>query len=514
MPARLIPLGHLFTTAQHRVLDAQAARHGVSVAALMENAGLAVAGEIQKRWRPRPAAVLCGPGANGGDGFVAARVLQRRGWPVEIYSLKPLGELAGPGRLMAERWLQAGGGELRPLEEFAVTPLTQAAARAAGAPVIVDALFGAGLSKPAELPVLAELKARAGDIRLVAVDLPSGLDGDTGHFLSRDPRFHGRAELTVTFGRAKPGHCLGEGPGACGELVLADIGFPRAAFEQAEASGPRLWVNPRPSSPRLEAAHKYERGHVGVLTGGPHSTGAARLSALAALASGAGVVKLLCPEEAAFVCSAHMAAVMVRPHDSLEAFADSLERIDTVVLGPAAGPDQALRDKVRLVAERGLKRVYDADVFTAFAGRAAELFDLCDAQTVLTPHLGEFKRVFPDLLSRLEHGESKAAIAMAAAERAGCTVLLKGPDTCIASGPDRCWINTHASPNLATAGSGDVLAGMIAGRMGSEPSAEDAARSAAWLHGEVGLLGGAGLTADRMLDLIPAALSGLLRSGP
>jgi NAD(P)H-hydrate epimerase len=473
-------------------LDASAAAAGVPVESLMERAGAAVADAIRARSAPRRTLVLCGPGDNGGDGYVAARRLAEAGWAVRVAALgsPKSGTAAAAARAS---WT----GEVAPLDANVL----------GDAELIVDALFGAGLTRPLDGSAAATTDAaRASSAVVVTVDLPSGVSGDLGRPLG--PAF--AADLTVTFARWKPAHLLEPARSLCGELVLADIGHPDAAFDALAPStfenGPPLWAArwPWPSA----ASHKHVRGRLLVVTGGAASTGAARLAARAGLRVGAGLVTLLTPPSALLVAAASSTAVMTRAVADAAALGDEAGRAHAVVIGPGAGVGQGTADKVAAVLATPACSVLDADALTVFGDDPSRLFAMqtgAPGRVVLTPHRGEFARLFPDL----DPDDDKLAAVRAAAERAGAVVLLKGADTVIAEPGGRVAINTRASPFLATAGSGDVLAGLIGGLMAQGMDAFDAAAGAAWLHGDAACRLGPGMIAEDLCEALPKALDDL-----
>ncbi len=482
----------LLTVAQMYAADQAATASGVSAETLMENAGAAAARAIGERWSPRPVAVLCGPGNNGGDGFVVARRLGAAGWPVTVALDGPLDALKGDAAVMARRW------------EGPVAALD--AAVLDGAELVVDALFGAGLSRPLEgapRAVIEEVVARR--LACVAVDVPSGVHGDTGEA----PGIAAPAALTVTFFRRKPGHLLLPGRALCGEVVVADIGIPEAALGALDvrlhANAPALW-RARYPWPRLDG-HKYDRGHAVVVGGGAETTGAARLAARAALRVGAGLVTVATSAEALPIYAAALTAVMTAVVDDDAAFAALLarRRVNAVLLGPGGGVDAATRRRVRAALDSGTACVLDADALTVFKDDPDELFRNISSPCLLTPHEGEFARLFGT-------SADKVGRARAAAAASGATVLLKGADTVVAAPDGRAAINDNAPPELATAGAGDVLAGFALGLMAQGMTPFDAGCAAAWLHGAAAARVGPGLIAED-LDRALAAVLGALRSG-
>lgn len=477
----------ILSVEQMRTIDAASAAAGVPTRRLMENAGRAVAEAIAARFTPRPAAVLCGPGNNGGDGWVAARHLKARGWPVWVETLVAPETLRGDAADAAAAW----DGETHNLGEDA--PMAE---------LFVDALFGAGLSRPlqGDCARLARFSEHHYD-RVVAIDVPSGLHGDSGAPLG-DACFH--AALTVTFVRKKPAHVLMPGRGYCGEVVVADIGAPESVVAAQTISlwenDPSLWQIPWPDMD----AHKHERGHVMVASGGRARTGAARLSARAALRAGAGLVTVLSPSDAVAENAAQLTAVMLREANDETAFAEAARQARALVIGPAFGTSDA-HYKLLLAALNTAERaplVLDADAITLLAPMTHGLTE----RDVMTPHVGEFRRAFPGIWSA---SDDRIDAARAAAAYARCVVLLKGPDTVIAAPDGRAIVNTTGSPFLATAGSGDVLAGLIAGLIAQGMSSFDATAAAAWLHGKTGEALGPGLTAEDLPDFLPHIINDL-----
>lgn len=477
----------LLTPEQMYRADALAVAAGVPSLTLMENAGRAVAEEIIRRFGARPTLVLAGPGNNGGDGFVVARYLRQWGWPVRVALYGEKARLKGDAAIMAEHW----------------TGPIEAIASLEGADLIVDALFGAGLSKPLPEKLLALVKETA--VPVVAIDVPSGLDGATGQV--RPEAF--RAALTVTFFRKKPGHVLMPGRAYCGTTVIADIGIPATVLD---AIAPRFRENRAPDLPaQALGQHKYQRGHAVILSGAAHQTGAARLAALAALRVGAGLVTIASPKAARAANAQHLTAVMLAEADDGLALGRLLadRRKNAVCLGPAAGIGSATRAKVRAALASGASVVLDADALTSFAEAPEELFaaiaEFPERAVVMTPHEGEFSRLFRGLQAS---AESKCEKAVKAAQRAGAAILLKGPDS-VAAGPDgRAIVNSNAPPSLATAGSGDVLAGLVTGLLAQRMSPLEAAAAAMWLHGEAARkFGDFGLIAEDLPKLISSGIA-------
>ena len=480
--------GEILTNAEMREADAFAVRSGVPSLTLMENAGRAVTDAITARFAPCRVVILCGPGNNGGDGFVTARLLAGHGFDVLVAAG---GGHTGDAGEMASRW------------QGACAPLTYAAFDHAG--LIVDALFGAGLSRPLNGGYRAMIEAaNRSPVPVVSVDAPSGVDGDSGKVLGVAIE----ADLTVTFFRLKPAHLLLPGRVLCGEIMLSDIGIPNGACEGARLfeNSPRLWGASYPW-PRADA-YKYARGYCVVVSGPAHATGAARLAARAALRIGAGLVSVAAEKDAVAVNAAQLTAVMVKPFDGAKGLAALLadRRINAVVAGPGLGLGPQTRALVETLLASGARTVLDADALTAFKDDPKNLFARIKQAAVLTPHEGEFERLFPGLLAG---ATSKVEAARTAATRAGVVILLKGADTVVAAPDGRAVINANAPPILATAGAGDVLAGFVGGLLAQGMPAFEAAAAAVWLHGDAAGRFGAGLIAEDLPEILPESLTSL-----
>lgn len=472
--ARLGGRTELLTPAQMARADLLAVGLGAVGSTLMANAGRAVARAVTAQFRPCRTLVLCGPGNNGGDGYVAARLLQAAGWPVAVAALSR----PSPGSdaaVAADDW--SG-----PMADFAPSS-------AARASLVIDAVFGAGLSRDVD-GVVAETLAAAH--QLVAIDVPSGLDGECGAVRGFAPS----ARLTVTFFRLKPGHLLLPGRSLCGEIVLADIGLPSTVLgdigSRATVNHPTLWTVPVPA----EDGHKYDRGHV-TIVGGAAMTGAAQLAAAGARRGGAGLVTIVAPAQAANVYRAGAYGVIVTEDSITDLIQD--ERRKVWVCGPGLGV-AAARNALPILVSAKRSVIVDADALSAFGGEPDSLM----GATVITPHAGEFTRVFGP------PGNDRARAALAAANRIGAVVLLKGADTIVAAPDGRISINASAPPWLATAGAGDVLAGLIAALLAQGMLPWEAASAAAWLHGRAACIAGPGMLAEDLPPALPAAFSDAL----
>jgi hydroxyethylthiazole kinase-like uncharacterized protein yjeF len=483
----------LLTTAEMAEADRLAIAGGVAGLALMENAGRAVADAVASM-QSRRVVVVAGPGNNGGDGFVAARYLADRGAAVRVSFVGDRKRLKGDAALAAQRWTG-------PVEEASPASLRDC-------DLIVDALFGAGLDRKVDgLPGAMIAAMNASSVPIVAVDLPSGVNGTTGSVMG----IAVEATRTVTFFRRKTGHLLLPGRIHCGAVEVADIGIPASVLSKIKpatfADAPALW---RDTFPRLDPrAHKYVRGHTVVVSGGLSTTGAARLAARAALRAGAGLVTIATPREAMAVNAAASLAVMVRPVDGPAELAEFLsdKRRNSVVLGPGGGVGQTMREQVHAALASDAAVVLDADALSSYADEPTALVSLIGKRVgrgvVLTPHDGEFDRLF-NKIDQISKSNSKLEKVRLAAGIVGAVVVLKGPDTVIA-GPDRrAAIANNAPPTLATAGSGDVLSGLIAGLMAQGMRPFEAAAAGVWLHGEAAREFGPGLIAEDLSEMLPS----------
>lgn len=451
----LLAMNELITLEDMYRADAAAGQRGISVEQLIANAGQAVAEEILRRFGARKVVVLAGPGNKGRDGKAAAAVLRGCGWTVRV-SDDEIGD----------------------------------------AELIVDALFGAGLNR--DFPKALADKINGAGIPVVSIDVPSGVDGLTGQIRGSAVK----ADLTVTFFRKKPAHLLLPGRTQCGEVVLADIGIPSDVLDSLAI---RLWENAKPVLPCFGAStYKFSKGHAVVVSGAVLASGASRLTALAALKIGAGLVTLVGKADALKVQASHVTAIMLSEVTDAKSLASLLKdkRKNVICIGPGAGTGARTIANVKAVFASGAACVLDADALTSFAAKPNELFGLIaknkNRSVVLTPHEGEFVKLFPDITapSKIERARQAAAVS-------GAVVLLKGADTVIAHHDGWAKVNSNAPPSLATAGSGDVLAGIITGLLAQGMDGFDAACAGAWLHGEAGNLVGQGnLTAEDLVAVL------------
>jgi hydroxyethylthiazole kinase-like uncharacterized protein yjeF len=484
----------LLTTAEMADADRLAIASGMAGGELMESAGRAVAEAVAER-HPSGSriVVVAGPGNNGGDGFVAARLLAERGARVEVMLLGDVGRLKGDAALAAKKW---------------TGPVAAAEPRAlAGAEVVIDALFGAGLDRPVEGRAQALIEAiNAGDAPVYAVDLPSGINGTSGAALGVAVK----AARTITFFRKKPGHLLLPGRLHCGTVAVADIGIPASVLAKIAPKTfenvPALWRGHFPV-PKHEG-NKYNRGHAVVVSGPSWSTGAARLAARGALRAGAGLVTIASPRDALAVNAAASLAVMVRPVDGAAELAKFLSdrRLNALAIGPGVGVGEATCERVLAALKGDRAVVLDADAITSFAAdpqRLAKALRVRSAQaTILTPHEGEFSRYFGALDDKIQ-ALLKLERTRLAAKLVGAVVVLKGADTVVAAPDGRAAIAANAPAYLATAGAGDVLTGMATGLLAQGMPAFEAAAAAVWLHGEAAAAFGPGLIAEDLPEQLP-----------
>jgi len=490
----------LLTAEEMSRAEQLAVEAGTSSLTLMENAGRGVAEEVVRRYpRGSRVTVLCGPGSNGGDGFVSARYLRERGYQVRLALLGKQDELPRDPKEMARRWDEA-------IEPMSLQSLE-------GSQIIVDAIYGAGLRDnvsgiPAQ--IIEEVTART--LPVVSVDVPTGIDATQG-------TVHGlafKSAATITFFRRKTGHVLLPGRLYCGDVRAVDIGIPATVLgdiaPRTFTNDPDFWLR---YFPKLKVdGHKYDRGHAIAVSGPMESTGAVRLAARTALRVGSGLVTVATSKSAFYINAAQLTAVMVSPFEGPSGLADILSdpRITAVLIGPGAGAGIEVKDLVSSVLASEATAVLDAEALTAFSELPAELFEQIKARpapVVITPHEGEFKRIFPELDNEI----SKLERARRAAEISGAVVILKGPDTVVAAPDSLASVSENAPPWLATAGSGDVLAGLVTGLLSQGMAAFDAAASAVWIHCELAHAFGPGMIADDMPDLVPGVLQRLDKRG-
>ncbi|HEX3915813.1 MAG TPA: NAD(P)H-hydrate dehydratase [Caulobacteraceae bacterium] len=475
----------ILSVAEMAAADQAAIAAGTPGPVLMERAGAAVADAICARFSRRRTLVLAGPGNNGGDAYVVARLLGERGFAVRLEALGP--PRTDDAKVAAAAW----GGHAAPL-----------GASFGDAELIVVGLFGAGLDRAltGEALRLAWASERVRE-RVVAIDLPSGVAGDRAGPVG-EAAFH--AGLTVTFHRRKLAHVLQPGRDLCGEVVVADIGLGDTQTNLFENT-PDLWLAKFPWPKNV--AYKNTRGRLIVVSGEAWRTGAARLAARAGLRIGAGLVTVLSPPDALAVNAANLEAIMLAPFETDQELAHAAEAAEAAVIGPAAGVNDSTLENVLALARTGAALVIDADALSVFRDDPDELFSVLDRDDVLTPHPGEFERVFPGLL---KSAANKVEAAREAAHRAGAVVLVKGADTVIAAPDGRAAVNLNGVPWLATAGSGDTLAGFIGGLVTQGMDSFEAACAGVWIHAACGAAFGPGLIAEDLPDLAPRVLADLL----
>lgn len=537
---------NMLTAAQMQILERAAIESGqVTGLELMERAGRGVVEAIFETWpglaqTSGRAVVLCGPGNNGGDGFVIARIFREWGWDVDVYLYGDAEKLPADARANYDRWRMLGR-----CENLTEAVLDDCAQKHPETLLVIDALFGTGLTRPVVglswvMAVLSAWRHETSDGKqphVVCVDLPSGICADSGRCLGQEDGGLGMVgDLTVTFHSAKLGHYLADGPAHCSRLAVVDIGLPvnsevgSAAAEKlislcGQKEPDRVYcrgvdVAGLPNLQKQPADHKYSHGHALVLTGGPGKTGAARLAARAALRVGSGLVTLGVPPAAQLEIACHITAIMQTRIPDAGGLAELLQdrRLNALCLGPGLGTERA-RSLVGVALSVGRGTVLDADALTAFADDPDILLGMVHEKCVLTPHGGEFSRLFPDIAEKLRAAPaagpaySKVDAARDAAARAGCVVLFKGADTVIAAPDGRCSVVAahyhRAAPWLATAGAGDVLAGIITGLLARGFNALQAAETAAWLHVECARAFGPGLISEDLPEQLPNVLKQL-----
>jgi NAD(P)H-hydrate epimerase len=476
--------------------DRAAIEGGLTGIQLMDAAGRAVAAAVVKKYDPCPVLVLCGPGNNGGDGFVVAAVLKKKGWPVRVACTVKKNALKGDAATAAKKW----DGDTESLNSNLSVHKTE---------LVIDAIYGAGFRGGLE-PEMVTLfdKIRTRNIPVVAVDVPTGVDATATTIADGALQ----ATMTITFCRRKIAHVLLPARAFCGAIQVASIGIDDKTVAALDTTlfhnNPALWLNnfPLPGAD----THKYDRGHV-VVYGGSRKTGAARLAASAAQRAGAGAVTIACRPDAQQVYALHRASIMTEVWTNAEDFKSILrdERKNVCVIGPGAEPDASMQSAIDAALVLNKTVIFDADVFTAYKDNASALFSrLSPARHVMTPHMGEFERLFPALSG------SKLERARAAAKTANAVIVLKGSDTVIAAPDGTAVINTNAPATLATAGSGDVLAGMIAGFASGGMNPFMASTAAVWVHAEAARAHGLGLSAEDIIFNISHALNYLFGTGP
>jgi hydroxyethylthiazole kinase-like uncharacterized protein yjeF len=495
----------LLTNEQMNEVDRLTISQGIAGIELMENAGRAVADNVLRRHPTgTPITVVAGPGNNGGDGLIAARLLSERGYRSRVLLLADIHRFKGDARIAVQRW----NGPCEPATPGAIGADS----------VVIDALFGAGLDRPVDSLAREMIEAMNGGGYVHAVDLPSGINGSNAAVMGLAVR----ANETVTFFRRKLGHVLLPGRIHCGTIHVADIGI---GSQTLAAIKPRVWIN----SPDLwleafpmpaVAGHKYSRGHAVVVSGGLYTTGAARLAARGALRAGAGLITIASPRDALLVNAAANLAVMVRPVDGEAEFAEFLQdaRRNAVVIGPGGGVGNEMRKMVfaALAGERAV--VLDADALTSFAEDPQALIAATAGRrsrrsaTLLTPHEGEFLRLFK-AMEEIVHAPSKLEKSRQAAVQTGAICLLKGADTVVAAPDGRASILYEAPPWLASAGAGDVLAGIAGGLLAQGMPGFEAASAAVWLHAQAGMVAGPGLIAEDLSEALPRIFARLFERG-
>lgn len=491
----------ILTSAQMRAAEQRAFAAGLNSFEALRRAGRAVERTILSDWtKPRVdrVLVLCGPGNNGGDGYIVAAALKSRGWPVSVALLYPSLSPSGDAAKAAALW----DGGCAPSMLDVIRALS---ARS----IIIDALFGIGLVRPLDKAACDVVAAvNESPAAVIAVDIPSGISADSGDVMGAAIR----ADTTVTFGWPKFGHVLQPGAGYCGELRIADLGFGADVLSGLDVgshvNAPMLWAHDYRSAGPDD--HKYNRGHA-LIIGGAIMTGAARLAARAARRTGLGMLTMVVPQAVSNLYALDQPGAIVRTLSSNAALSEMAgeRRITSALVGCGLEPGEDTREKVAAIMSLGKPTVIDGGGLTAFAEDTAGFLKLGRGDVVLTPHEGEFARLFGDDLPG-----NKVQLALAAAQRSRCVLVLKGADTVVASPAGHTVVNTGAPATLATAGSGDVLAGIVLGLLGQGMPAFSAACMAVWLHSQAARLVGAGLIAEDLPEKLGQVMVDTLRAMP
>jgi hydroxyethylthiazole kinase-like uncharacterized protein yjeF len=476
----------ILSSTQMSKADSETIKSGIQGLFLMENAGKSVSDFIKSKYNKQKTLVLCGPGNNGGDGFVVARHLKESGWDVKISSLIDKNSYKNDALVMAKRWNDF----IIPFEEISVGDYS----------LIIDAIFGIGLSKEISGTIASVInEVNNKNIDTISIDIPSGIDSNNGAILGTAFK----SKYTITFARKKIGHTIYPGKDNCGEVIISDIGI-KDNFIKSNIfeNTPELWINDFPF-PKPQQ-HKYDRGHSIIVGGNVESAGAATLSAISALKTGSGLVTVACPPSALLVYASKLTAVMNKPIDSVNSFSSFIDdkRVTSVLIGPGNGVTKTTKEYVLEALKLKKNCVFDADALNVFQDKPEELFKSIYSDVILTPHEGEFHRLFA-----LEGNKIDRAIQ--AAKISNCIIVLKGSDTIIAAPNGKVAVNTNAPASLATAGSGDCLAGIITALLANKVDAFKAACIGVWLHSESANLAGPGMTAEDILENIHIALQGL-----
>ena len=475
----------IVTTQQMIESEACAIISGISELTLMENAGKAVAQYVEEHYNNNHTIlILCGPGNNGGDGFVIARLLHNIGYKISIAHYKT--DKISPN--MKHMMDKAKNIEILDLLNDQINFDTD---------IIIDALFGTGISRAFSLTKIVHYIANS-PAKIIAVDIASGINSDTGEIMQNAIK----ADITITFAAKKLGHLLNPGKLYSGLVIAKDIGVDISTKYTAYENSPTLW-----NIPHIEyESHKYSRGFAIINGGDIQCTGAARLAAKAAQRSGAGVVTLASPLNAAHIYHSSLMSVMVKQYDSEQSFTQILsdKRISSILLGPGNGVNSETKQKILTALKHITRCILDADALTVFQDDHELLFEnIKDSQVVMTPHEGEFHKLFPTCTG------DKVIRAFDAAKLSNSIIVLKGNDTIIASPSGHVAVNSNAPSTLATAGSGDVLAGIITGLSSTGLDLFDCACAATWIHAECANYFGIGLIAEDIIDMIPKVLQNL-----
>ena len=486
---RQFPVVELLANETAAAVDRAAIEGGIPGIELMENAGRGIVRAVLRRYAPRRCVVLCGPGNNGGDGYVVARRLAAAGVRVMTASTGSRDALVGDAAIASSRWT----GRHEPVA--GLVPQAD--------DIVIDAVFGSGLTRDFDGDAAAMLRqAQSIGARIIAVDVPSGVNGTTGAVQGWAPT----AEMTVTFNRLKLGHVLQPGRSHCGDVLCVDIGIPDgcqpAGPDVPRLNTPGLWLDHVP--PADPAHSKYDRGHLAMLGGGALMTGATIMAARSGEATGAGLVTVMCDAVAAPVYASHLVSPMTRLVERADELASFVHdrRVRAIVAGPGMGLGADRSDMLEAALRSQRPCVLDADAITLVAGDTTRFLPLVHGHCVLTPHEGEF--------GRLHHEPGpKLVRAGQLAVRLGCVVLLKGSDTIVASPCGRAVVNACGPVTLARAGSGDILAGIVGGLLARGMLPYEAALAACWIHAMAALRLGSLSSSEQLADPIAAIMRDL-----
>ena len=497
----------LFTITEMQMADRLAIEAGISGVFLMEQAGICVTSHFERiSDGPCRITILAGPGNNGGDAFVVARLLKQRAYKIDMFEFcaknRQEGGVQSDAKFMKEKWLEIGG------QIHSLSNISDIREKLDQSDMLIDGLFGAGLNRDIEEPLLSVIdEINRSNLEVLAIDIPSGVNGDTGQIMGTAIK----ASQTCSFHRPKQGHYLYPGRDMCGELNIENIGIPARVNNQIlskqHINTPDLWRDSL--NRRAINSHKYHQGSVLVASGDQTMQGASVLSSNAAVEVGAGLVTMTVAKKEPQPHPKSYAAIMLAslPEGEEGKGLDTLissKKITASLIGPGSMPSVKTQERALALLKTSKGVVLDAGALTAFKGQQELLSagiknrDVLVPSVVLTPHEGEFKALFPDL-----NVKNKIEAAREAAKRMSAVIVLKGADTVIASPDERVIVNANAPATLASAGTGDVLAGIIVGLIANIATPLfEAAAAAVYIHGECANKISTELVADELIDHI------------